>query len=40
LGKIPQIEFEARQFSLVRASKDLPISSWEVDERYPLAKVL
>lgn len=36
LGEIPEIEFEARQLSLVRASSKIPISSWEVVERFPL----
>jgi 2'-5' RNA ligase len=36
LGEIPQIEFEARQLSLVRASSKIPISRWKVVERFPL----
>jgi 2'-5' RNA ligase len=36
LGVIPQIEFEARQLSLVRASSEIPISSWKVVEHFPL----
>ena len=37
LGEIPGIEFEARHLSLLHASVEMPISSWEVVERYPLA---
>lgn len=37
LGDIPEIEFEARHFSLVRTSGEISISNWEVIERFPLA---
>ena len=40
LGDIPQIEFEARQLSLVHASAKMPVSSWKVIERFPFAKML
>jgi hypothetical protein len=40
LGPLPQIEFEARDISLVQASSETPVSSWKVIERFPLAKVL
>jgi len=36
LGDIPEIEFEARQISLVYASIEMPISSWKVVERFPM----
>jgi 2'-5' RNA ligase len=36
LGDIPEIEFEARQLSLVMASSKIPISSWRVIEHIPL----
>ena len=36
LGDIPQIEFEARQLSLVQASSKIPISNWKVVEQFPL----
>ena len=39
LGEIPEIEFEARQLSLVRASGEIPISSWKFIERFPFANV-
>ena len=40
LGDIPEIEFEARQLSLVQASTKMPISSWKVVERFPFVKML
>jgi len=38
LGDIPEIEFEARQFSLVLASTEMPVSSWRVVARFPFAE--
>lgn len=35
LGPIPEIEFEAREISLVEASSERPVSSWQVVERFP-----
>jgi len=40
LGEISEIEFDARQLPLARASAELPVSSWKVMEQFPLAKVL
>jgi 2'-5' RNA ligase len=39
MGEIPEIEFEARQLSLARASSKIPVSNWEVVERFPIAKM-
>ena len=36
LGDIPEIKFEARQLSLVRASTEMPVSRWKIVERFPL----
>jgi len=38
LGSIPEVEFEARQLSVVHASLEMPVSSWKVVERFPLTK--
>ena len=38
LGGIPEIEFEVQQLSLVRASAEIPISSWKVVERFSLGR--
>ena len=38
LGDIPEIEFEARQLSLVWASTEMPVSSWRVVARFPFAE--
>lgn len=38
LGPIPEIEFEAREISLVEASSERPVSSWNVIERFSLQK--
>jgi hypothetical protein len=38
LGPLPQIEFEARHITLVRASTEAPVSSWEVVERFSLGQ--
>lgn len=38
LGPVPQIAFEARDISLVQASTETPVSSWEVVERFPLGQ--
>jgi hypothetical protein len=40
LGDILEIEFEARQISLVGASTEMPISSWKVVERFLLGSDL
>jgi 2'-5' RNA ligase len=36
LGEMPEIAFEAREISLVQASKESPVESWMVIERIPL----
>lgn len=38
LGDIPEIGFEARQLTLFKTSPEMPVSSWEVLERFSLAK--
>ena len=40
LGDIPEIAFEARQLSLVSASMEMPVSNWQVIERFPFGRVL
>lgn len=37
LGLIPEIAFEAREISLVHASKGMPVEDWKIVERFPLA---
>jgi 2'-5' RNA ligase len=39
LGPIPEIAFEAREISLVQASKDVPVENWKVIRRFPLASI-
>lgn len=39
LGEIPKIEFEAHHLSLVQASTQIPISNWNVVERFPFRNV-
>jgi len=40
LTEIPEIEFEARHLSLVRASGEIPISSWKAIERFSFGEML
>jgi len=40
LGEFPEIEFEARHLSLVRASGEIPISSWKAIERFSFGEML
>jgi len=40
LGKIPEIEFEARQLTLVIASPVTPVSRWNMIERFPFGSAL